>query len=144
MITIQKITAAATYEIRLEVLRKNIDLPYQFEGDDAESTFHLGAYDAEKLIGIATFMERSGIANKKRQYQLRGMATLPKARGKGAGKLLITAAIEELQQRNIELLWCNAREVALPFYTKLQFEVVGDDFIVPKVGKHYKMQRIVN
>lgn len=144
MITIQKIAAATTYEIRLEVLRKNIDLPYQFDGDEAESTFHLGAYDGEKLIGIATFMERNGIANGKKQYQLRGMATLPEARGKGAGKLLIATAVEELQQRNIELLWCNAREVALPFYTKLQFEVVGDDFIVPKVGKHYKMQRIVN
>ncbi|MBA6155451.1 GNAT family N-acetyltransferase [Tenacibaculum sp. S7007] len=139
MITVKEITAADTYKIRLEVLRKNIDLPYKFDGDFDKETFHLGGYYEEELVGIATFMKNDIESLKGSQYQLRGMATTTKARGKGLGKHIINKAVAILKEKQIDFLWCNARKEAVLFYEKLSFAKIGAEFIVEKVGPHYKM-----
>lgn len=143
MIKIKNISAQETYEIRLSVLRNNNDLPYKFEGDEEGSTFHLGAF-YEKLVGIATFMKSNLEAFDVEQYQLRGMATLPEVRGMGAGKKLINKAIEILEEREITVLWCNARKEALGFYESLGFKITGEEFQVSKVGAHFKMYYLVS
>lgn len=144
MIKIKNISAQETYEIRLSVLRNNIDLPYKFEGDEEGSTFHLGAFYEKKLVGIATFMKSNLEAFDVEQYQLRGMATLPEVRGMGAGKKLINKALEILEEREITVLWCNARKEALGFYESLGFKITGEEFQVSKVGAHFKMYYLVS
>ncbi len=139
MIKVKEITATDTYKIRLEVLRKDIDLPYKFDGDSDEGTFHLGGYYEEELVGIATFMKNDIKSLKGVQYQLRGMATTTKARGKGLGKQIINQAITILKEKQVDFLWCNARKEAVLFYEKLKFAKIGAEFIVEKVGSHYKM-----
>ena len=139
MIKIKNISAQDTYEIRLIVLRKNIDLPYKFEGDNDKDTFHLGAFYQNELVGIATFMKNTIDSELEEQYQLRGMATLPKVRGKGAGKLLIEEAKRIIKEKGISFLWSNARKEAVGFYESLNFKVIGEGFEVQKVGPHYKM-----
>lgn len=139
MIKIKNISTQDTYEIRLIVLRKNIDLPYKFEGDDDKDTFHLGAFYQNELVGTATFMKNTIDSEVKEQYQLRGMATLPKVRGKGAGKLLIEEAKRIIKEKGISFLWCNARIEAVGFYESLNFKIIGEEFEVQKVGPHYKM-----
>ena len=57
MIEIKNIRAQETYPIRLEVLRKGIDLPYKFNGDLDSDTFHLGAFKDGKLIAVSSFMK---------------------------------------------------------------------------------------
>ncbi|MFY7672337.1 GNAT family N-acetyltransferase [Tenacibaculum sp. MEBiC06402] len=143
MVSVKKIPAESTYSLRLEVLRKNIDLPHEFDGDLDDSTFHLGVFDNDQLVCIGTFMKSSLEEIKGSQYQLRGMASAPEARGKGYGKLLLSFAIDKLLKRGIDVLWCNAREVAVQFYQKNQFQILGDKF-VNKVGPHYKMYRVIN
>ena len=62
MIEVKKITAIETYDIRLEVLRKNIPLPFEFKGDFDDDTFHLGAFKNGALnILIATDIAARGI-----------------------------------------------------------------------------------
>ena len=139
MITIKEINPADTYKIRLEVLRKDIDLPYKFDGDFNMETFHLGGFYENELVGIATFMKNDIESLKGNQYQLRGMATITKARGKGLGKLIINKAVVVLKEKQIDFLWCNARKEAVLFYEKLNFTKIGKEFIVEKVGPHYKM-----
>lgn len=139
MIKIKNISTQDTYEIRLTVLRKNIDLPYKFEGDNDKDTFHLGAFYQNELVGIATFMKNTIDSEVEEQYQLRGMATLPKVRGKGAGKLLIEEAKRIIKEKGISFLWCNARIEAVGFYESLNFKIIGEEFEVQKVGPHYKM-----
>ncbi|WP_369048921.1 GNAT family N-acetyltransferase [Tenacibaculum sp. UWU-22] len=143
IISIQKITAAQTYSIRLSVLRNKIALPHQFEGDLDLNTFHLGAFVENKLVGIATFMQRDNPLLKGRQYQLRGMATLPEFRAKGVGAKLIQTSIKILKEKNTELLWCNAREVAYPFYKKQGFVVLGKPYTINLIGLHYVMYKTV-
>ncbi|AMC09890.1 hypothetical protein Lupro_00840 [Lutibacter profundi] len=139
MIQIKKIEAFETYPIRLEILRKNIPLPYKFEGDLDNETFHLGVFKNEVLIAVSSYMK---VKNKRftgNQYQLRGMATLSEYRGFGAGKFMLQEAFSILKDFEIDYLWCNARIVAVDFYKKQGFQIYGDEFEVPIVGKHYVM-----
>ncbi|UMB54952.1 GNAT family N-acetyltransferase [Lutibacter sp. A64] len=144
MIEVKKITAEETFEIRLEVLRKNIPLPYEFKGDFDAETFHLGAFKEGKLIAVSSFMKAENNNFKGKQYQLRGMATIEKHQGFGAGKHLILEAVEILRKKNIDCLWCNARVIALDFYKKQRFLIFGDKFDVPFIGNHFVMYKYLN
>lgn len=140
MLEIKFIKAEETFSIRRQVLRKGIDLPFKFLGDDLSSTFHLGAFYNNELIGVATFMKNNNELFKEvNQYQLRGMATLEKARGKGVGKELLAKAKNILEKKQVSIIWCNAREIAVNFYKKQGYEVIGNAFFIDKIGAHYKM-----
>ena len=144
MNSIKNISAKDTYSIRKEVLRKGIDLPFKFNGDLDKDTFHLGAYKDGFLVGVASFMKVNLDFFNGTQYQLRGMATLYKVRGLGFGKLLISEASNQLKQKGIAIIWCNAREVALKFYERNGFKIIGESFEIDKVGTHYKMYKKLN
>ena len=139
MITIKEVSAEETYEIRFEVLRKGIDLPTQFSGDFDTDTFHLGVFENEKLVGISSFMKTDNSEFNSEQYQLRGMATLSIARGKGFGKLMLDKAVLILKERKANVLWCNARAIALQFYLKQNFQKKGKSFEINKIGVHYML-----
>ena len=144
MIQIKKISAKDTYPIRLAVLRKNIPLPYGFNGDFDDATFHLGTFNDGILIAISSFMKVSNKQFKGSQYQLRGMATLEEFQGIGAGKLMMEYAFKLLNDLNIDCLWCNARVIAVPFYNKLGMKTVGDSYNIEFIGAHYVMVKMLN
>jgi len=139
MITIKKIKAEDTYPIRLEILRKDIPLPYEFNGDFDEDTFHLGAFKDEKLLAVSSYMKASNSNFKGTQYQLRGMATLIEYQGLGMGKLMLQESFSILQELKIDCLWCNARIIAVNFYEKLGLQTFGEKFDLKYVGEHYVM-----
>ena len=139
MTTIKKIRVEETYPLRKEVLRKGMTLSHEMPGDQDSDSFHLGVYEDDQLVCIASFMKNKHPDFLGEQFQLRGMATAEQARGRGIGRLILKEGIKELKRRKIELLWCNAREVALGFYQKLGFKTHGQAFEVPQVGMHYMM-----
>lgn len=139
MIQIKEISAEETFPIRLEVLRKNIPLPYEFNGDFDEDTIHLGAFEGNKLIAVSSYMKASNKNFKGNQYQLRGMATLTEYQGFGAGKLMLKKAVQILKKDNCQVLWCNARIAAVDFYKKQGFRTYGEKFEISYVGDHYVM-----
>lgn len=139
MIQTKRITPQETYAIRQEILRKNIPLPFEFNGDFDETTFHLGVFKEDKLIAVSSYMKSSCKSLMGNQYQLRGMATLKEFQGFGAGKLMIKEAFSILATLKIDFLWCNARIIAVKFYEKQGFEVIGESFDIPYVGEHFVM-----
>jgi len=139
--SVKKIRVAQTYTIRKEILRKNIDLPYKFSGDLDDGTFHLGAFKADTIVGVVSFMKSDLNKLKGTQYQLRGMATSIEVRKEGFGNLLLKEAFEFLKQNQIDIVWCNAREEAVGFYQKNGFKILGDQFNIEKEGVHYKMYK---
>ncbi|MDO9595684.1 MAG: GNAT family N-acetyltransferase [Lutibacter sp.] len=139
MIQIKEISAEETFPIRLEVLRKNIPLPYEFDGDFDKETIHLGAFKNDKLIAVSSFMKASNKNFEGNQYQLRGMATLKEYQGFGAGKLMLEKAAQILKEKNSQVLWCNARIAAVEFYKKQGFQTFGEKFEISYVGEHYVM-----
>lgn len=140
-IEIREIKAAETYKVRLQVLRPNQNIEAcDYPGDHDQNTFHLGAFDEGKLVGIASFYEEAfGEFNENNQYRLRGMATLPDYRGKSIGERLILSAEDILQKRGISIWWCNARESAIGFYEKLGLTTYGDEFEIEGIGPHKVM-----
>jgi GNAT superfamily N-acetyltransferase len=77
------------------------------------------------------------------QYQLRGMAILPEYQGRGLGKELLLAGEMELQKKcKKPLLWFNARESAVNFYSKFGYRTIGEPFMIPNVCMHIVMFKI--
>ena len=145
MIEVINIQAIETYSIRLEILRKNIPLPYEFNGDFDEGTFHLGAFKNKKLIAISSYMKVKNANLIGEQYQLRGMATLNEHQGFGAGKLMLQKAFSIFKKLKIDYLWCNARVEAVSFYEKQGLKTFGNKFDIKYVGNHYAMfKKIIN
>jgi GNAT superfamily N-acetyltransferase len=110
-----------------------------FDGDEAPSTCHFGAFDGLAAVGCLSFMrnDRGGPA-----HQLRGMATAAAARGTGVGRALLHFADGALvAATGIRGLWCNARVESIGFYERVGWEVVSDVFDVPGVGPHRVMIR---
>ncbi|MDP2089523.1 MAG: GNAT family N-acetyltransferase [Flavobacteriaceae bacterium] len=137
--TVKIIKPEDTFEIRKKVLRENIPLPYEFPGDFDESTTHFGFFIENKLVSVATVLKSSNQLFSGNQYQLRGMATLSAYQGKGYGSVLLQSIIEFLKDKKAEILWFNARIIALNFYQKLGFQTIGELFELQYVGEHYIM-----
>jgi ribosomal protein S18 acetylase RimI-like enzyme len=141
MLRIDFISTEETYPLRNSVLRPNKPVESVFlEKDNDHETFHLGAFYENKLISIGSFHKSNHPQfSQENQYQLRKMATDPDYRKINAGRKLIEYGVEELRKRNVALMWCNAREVAIGFYEKLGLKTAGDFFDVPGIGRHKLM-----
>jgi len=111
-----------------------------FQGDNDELTFHLGAFVDKKLVSVASFyFEKNDKFSEPHQYRLRGMATLPEHQGQGLSSALLRTAFPVIKQNQCTLLWCNAREKARGFYSKVGFAPTGELFSIPHIGKHILM-----
>ena len=129
-----------TLKLRSEILRNNLPLnECVFPTDQIESSFHLGFFEKEELISIASFFSNPINGHQGEGYQLRGMATAKGYAKKGYGKQLLHFVVNYLQNENIAYLWCNARTTAVPFYHKIGFDFLSDEFEIEGVGPHYKM-----
>lgn len=129
--TIVEVTTEQTYPLRLDVLRhdtpvKNVEFPE----DGWPGTRHLGVTHNGVLIGTSTWIPRPfGALPEVAGVQLRGMATAQSYQGRGVGAALLEAGCAHAIASGIELIWANARDTALGFYTAHGFLVAGDGFI---------------
>lgn len=141
LVVVKQIEAEETYDIRKEELRKNMSLSHVMAGDDLSDTIHLGVFSNNDLACIGSFMKAVNQQFDGEQYQLRGMATHTSFQGRGYAKMLLEEAESMLKERNVEILWCNARTSALGFYKKLGYKVVGEEFVVDQIGPHFVMYK---
>ncbi|MEW4924327.1 GNAT family N-acetyltransferase [Algibacter sp. 2305UL17-15] len=140
---IKQINAEDTYTVRHPILRAGKPIATcAFDGDDLESTIHLGLFSNNNLIGVASFMKnKNEWFNNKLQYQLRGMALLKEHQGLGLGKMMLSYGENLLKLRNIKIVWCNARETALNFYKQNDYSTIGKPFEIAEIGVHYTMYK---
>jgi GNAT superfamily N-acetyltransferase len=143
MITIKKIFWQDTLRIRNEVLRPGKLLEdCIFEGDEDLLNFHLGLFLNTKLVGILSVFKNSNLDFlETNQYQLRGMAVLPKYRNQKLGAKLIEEAEAILTKLHAEIIWCNARKTAVNFYKNHQYQNYGAYFEIKEVGVHTVMYK---
>lgn len=139
---LNEITAKETWPVRHPVLRKGRPLEDVYmEADEKETTFHLGIFHKNNIVGVASFMDDINPAFNGVQARLRGMAVLPEFRKKGLAELILKKGEEILKEKGATLLWFNARIIALNFYKNLGYETVGPEFDIPLVGPHYVMKK---
>ncbi len=73
-------------------------------------------------------------------WRVRGMATEPEARCRGAGTAVLEALIAHARANGATLVWCNARVRAVTLYERAGFRAVSDEFEVDRIGPHYRME----
>ena len=112
-----------------------------YPGDHDPATVHLGAFEGERLVGIASLYRepRPGAADRADAWRLRGMATAEDARGRGAGRALLAACVAHVAAHGGGELWCNARTPAAGFYRAAGFSMLSGEFEIPGIGPHVVM-----
>jgi predicted GNAT family N-acyltransferase len=138
---IRFVSVDEVFNIRNIVLRDGKLPPGQprFPSDDAEGVFHLGYFDGDELVCVASFHPETHGEYPGKAYQLRGMATLESHRGKSIGNQLVNFAIVYLKGQKANYVWCNARKKAVKFYQSIGFEIISKEFEVPGIGPHFVM-----
>ncbi|MGI9646963.1 MAG: GNAT family N-acetyltransferase [Acidimicrobiia bacterium] len=141
---IQVIPVADAFGLRRFVLRPMLPAEAShYEFDDHPAALHLGAFGdlgtGRELVGVVSFLPRSerGEASES-AYELQAMVTLPAVRNSGIGARLARNGIAVLEGRGAARVWCNGRSPARSFYERLGFRVVGDEFVTPGTGPHYR------
>lgn len=142
---VKQIDSKDTYPIRHAVLRQGLPIETcQFEGDNDEFTFHLGAYIQDRLASVASFYLKShDNFLEPYQFQLRGMATLSEYQKQGLSAALLQMAFPIIKRNHVKLLWCNARVPAIGFYEKMGFVKDSDVFEIEGVGPHVLMHKTI-
>ncbi|KGR74927.1 GNAT family N-acetyltransferase [Ureibacillus sinduriensis] len=145
MSKVKLIQAEETYNLRHRILRPHMELKdCMYDTDHSDGTFHVGAFVGNQLVSIASFnIEIHPAFPAKRQYRLRGMATLDEFRNLGTGRKIVSFAEEVIKSKEADLLWCNARTTVKEYYYKIGFQTYGDVFDSPSIGPHIVMYKLI-
>lgn len=139
--TIKIINAKELYDLRHQILRPH--RPYEdivYDTDLQKETFHVGAYESDRLVSIASFnQDQLPDMNGTKHFRLRAMATLPAYRRLGLGREVVAFALERLKTKDIDVLWCKGRTTVQAYYESLGFEPFGEVFDYPTIGPHILM-----
>tara|TARA_E500000178_G_scaffold313483_1_gene330919 strand:+ start:2907 stop:3344 length:438 start_codon:yes stop_codon:yes gene_type:complete len=144
MIFINLISSVDCYELRNKVLwpHKKFNQCY-IDMDNHPDSFHLGAFCEDRLVSIGSFLKQENkLFNNQLQYRLRAMATDYNFRNIGSATKLIKKSFEILKKKKIEILWCDARLIAVDFYKKNGFNISSNIFEIPIIGPHYVMKKL--
>ena len=134
-----EISANDTWLLRAGVLwpEKEPGPSCHLPSDSRHDTFHYGVLSAEEVVSIGSFVrEDHPELPTLKHYRLRAMATHKNHRQQGAGRMLLEGAIKALSDQGCTLVWADARHVALGFYARLNWDVVGPTYQVPLRGPH--------
>ena len=139
MFEIKEISAFETIIVRHPVLRfgKPIE-SCRFEGDDLPTTSHFGLfYENEISAVVSVFEAKNNLFLEENQFQIRGMAVLEQHQKKGFGVALLKFCENRIRNKMVEIIWFNARQTAIGFYEKSQYQKIGDGFEIADIGIHY-------
>lgn len=155
-VTVRRCRAEEVLPVRRLVLRPHQRLAETtFPGDSAPATAHFCAEDeGGRVVCVATVCQEEiawppGDARPEgtvgaTPWRLRGMATIPEWRGKGAGSALLAAVVNHVAGMGGGVLWCNARLSAVAFYERAGMVRIGHPWDEPVIGPHVKMWKMVS
>ena len=132
----EEISMAETRPLRRAILRPH-ETPEALKGHEPPQAHAVGAFDAGRLVAVG-FIAPDGEPG---GWRIRGMATAPETRGKGAGTAVLEALIAHALAHGATRIWCNARTPALRLYERAGFSVVSEEFDIPHIGPHFRMER---
>ncbi|MDB5281524.1 MAG: acetyltransferase, family [Bacteroidota bacterium] len=126
----------AALELRTRVLRKPLGLEFTDEElkKDLDDT-HFGLFAADKIIACLTLTHTPD-----KRMKMRQVAVDETMQGKGHGKILSLEAEKYAHENGFEVMFCHARKTAAPFYQKLGYNIVGDEFTEVNIP-HYVMEK---
>lgn len=127
---IQPISPAQTWPIRHLVMWPNQPLEYVMLEEDQHGE-HFGLFQNDQLVSIVSVFTEG------KEAQFRKFATLQRYQGQGLGTQLLSYVFDEMQNRSISRIWCNARSEKAGFYarfgmrqTDATFQKGGLDYVI--------------
>ena len=123
-----------TRPLRRRVLRPHESLE-ELASHEPPGVHAVGAFDGDELIAVG-FVCPDGDPG---AWRVRGMATVPEYRGRGAGAAILAQLVEHARTQGATRVWCNARTPAVRVYARAGFDIVSDEFELPEIGPHVVM-----
>jgi GNAT superfamily N-acetyltransferase len=135
-VQVRPIPIDQTRALRHAILRPHQSVEY-LVAHESPDAFAVGAFDpAEALVAVGLVMPDGDPGS----WRVRGMATLPEARGRGAGSAILQALLQHALANGATRVWCNARIPARTLYEHAGFSVISEEFEVPQIGPHLVME----
>jgi len=113
------------------VEEQKIPAEVEFDAEDSVATHLLAIDSAGTALGCARLLDHGLIGR---------VAVVQEARGRGLGKALMEATIEQAQAKRLTRIFLHAQEDAQRFYKKLDFVLTGEQFMEAGI-KHVSMER---
>ncbi len=127
---------AEATRLRYDALYREWGLPRSLTDDaNAAAFYHIGVFDADAIVGYA----RIDLALDEPQiYQV---SVARDRRGEGIGALLVEVLKGIAAQAGHTEVWLDARAHVIPFYERLGFEVVGEEFLSRRTATPHRRMR---
>jgi ribosomal protein S18 acetylase RimI-like enzyme len=97
--------------------------------------FAAGGFEGEELIAVGLI----GPQGEPGAWRVRGMATAPAARGRGAGTAVLDALVAYAREQGASSVWASVRTPARTLYERAGFRQTSEVFEPPKIGPHVIM-----
>jgi ribosomal protein S18 acetylase RimI-like enzyme len=94
-------------------------------------------YENQLSAVISVFEVKNNLFLEENQFQIRGMAVLEQYQKKGFGVALLKFCENRIRNKMGEIIWFNARETAIGFYEKSDYQKSGNGFEIADIGIHY-------
>lgn len=126
----------AYYNLRWRVLREPWQQSKDSEKDELENkSFHIMACDEnDKVIGVGRLH-----FNDENEVQIRYMAIAPEYERQGIGTLILEALEKKAKQEKTKTIVLDARENAIGFYKKKNYELLEKSHLLFGSIQHYQM-----
>ena len=142
-IQIKIINSYELHDIRSKVLRNGLDPTMcTFEGDTRINSFHIGAFNNNKILGGVSLIKNNCDENGEVGcFQLRGLCVYNEFQNHGIGTKIIHKMENIITEMNIKYVWMNARESAVKFYLNLGYTNSNKSKIIGNIGLHYMLYK---
>jgi GNAT superfamily N-acetyltransferase len=122
--------------LRYKILRIPLGLTFS-AADLARDTndVHIGAFEGDTILGSLILTDSGDGA-----VQMRQVAVDDIYQGRGIGRAIALYSEAYSKGKGFKLIHCHARSVAAPFYKRLGYDIIGEEFV--EVGiPHFHMQK---
>lgn len=120
------------------VLRQPLGLHFTPEQLAAEATeVHICAYHKGELVACLSL-----VPEPESKIKMRQVAVSSQQQQSGIGKQLVQFAELWAKQNNYTCIHCHARDAAVPFYLKLGYYTIGDEFIEVNIPHRYMEKKL--
>lgn len=132
---LRPVSLADTRALRQEVLRPHQTVE-ELAGHEPAGAVAFGAFQGSELVAVGLI----GPDGEPGDWRVRGMASAPQVRGRGAGSAILHALVQHAIAHGATRVWCNVRTRALTLYQRAGFVVASDEFEPPDIGPHYRVE----
>lgn len=134
--TVRPIAVERTRPLRQAVLRPHMTIEQMIESEPARAVA-FGAFEGEDRLLAVGLVGREGDPG---HWRIRGMATEPGVRGRGAGSAVLGALLQHAREHGAVGVWASVRVPARTLYERVGFVVDSEIYEVQPIGPHVLMR----